>query len=139
MGSTLAYSIFFTLVAFPGADVAGVLLLTIFLNMYAALTNPFYNNPGIVDWLGIGPQIRSGMWITVLALLNGAVFLWVFAQLRSRARMGLAESLEDERELAAAEDEGFGLDGPRHGGDLQHLGGLVVGRGAEHPNPGDLR
>ena len=33
VGSTLAYSIFFTLVAFPGADVAGVLILTVILNV----------------------------------------------------------------------------------------------------------
>jgi amino acid transporter len=33
VGSTLAYSIFFTLVAFPGADVAGVLLLTVIINI----------------------------------------------------------------------------------------------------------
>ena len=35
------------------------LTVTVFLNMYAALTNPFYNNPGISDWLGIGPTIRG--------------------------------------------------------------------------------
>ena len=33
VGSTLAYSIFFTLVAFPGADVPSVLLLTVILNV----------------------------------------------------------------------------------------------------------
>jgi basic amino acid/polyamine antiporter, APA family len=33
VGSTLAYSIFFTLVAFPGADVASVLALTVVLNV----------------------------------------------------------------------------------------------------------
>src|ERR1700730_13491892 len=33
VGSTLAYSIFFTLVAFPGADVASVLALTVILNI----------------------------------------------------------------------------------------------------------
>ncbi len=32
-----------------------VFSVTVLLNMYAALTNPFYNNPGVSDWLGIGP------------------------------------------------------------------------------------
>ncbi len=33
VGSTIAYSIFFTLVAFPGADVAGVLGITLIINI----------------------------------------------------------------------------------------------------------
>jgi len=33
IGSTLAWSIFFTLVAFPGADPVGVLLITLVLNI----------------------------------------------------------------------------------------------------------
>ena len=40
------------------------LTVTVFLNMYAALTNPFYNNPGISDWLGIGPTIRGEWGVT---------------------------------------------------------------------------
>ncbi len=36
-----------------------VFSVTVFLNMYAALTNPFYKNPGISDWLGIGTAVRS--------------------------------------------------------------------------------
>ena len=33
VGSTIAYSIFFTLAAFPGADVIGVLALSVLLNI----------------------------------------------------------------------------------------------------------
>ena len=77
-----------------------VLTLTIFLNMYAELTNPFYNNPGIVDWLGISAQIRSFEGIALIALLN-----------RRRLRVGVdpasgarRERLGEEFELAS-EDE----------------------------------
>jgi basic amino acid/polyamine antiporter, APA family len=33
IGSTIAYSIFFTLVAFPGASPSGVLLITLIINI----------------------------------------------------------------------------------------------------------
>lgn len=33
IGSTIAYSIFFTLVAFPGASTSGVLLITLIINI----------------------------------------------------------------------------------------------------------
>ncbi len=81
------------------------LTVTVFLNMYAVLTNPFYENPGISDWLGIGPLIRSESSIAVIALINGAVFLWACAQLRAGARNGLAEDLAGEAACARAEDE----------------------------------
>ena len=51
-----------------------VLTVTIFLNMYVALTNPFYANPGIKDWLGIGNLVRSEPIIAVIALVNGIAF-----------------------------------------------------------------
>jgi hypothetical protein len=67
-----------------------VLSITVFLNMYWALTLPFYANPGISDWLGIESAIGSEAGIAVLALLNGAVFVWSVSQLRVRARDRLA-------------------------------------------------
>ncbi len=82
-----------------------VLSVTILLNMYAVLTNPFYANPGISDWLGIGPLIRSEPGVAVIALINGAVFLWAFAQLRAGARNSLAKGLATEEARALAEDE----------------------------------
>ena len=82
-----------------------VLTVTVFLNMYAVLTNPFYKNPGIVDWLGIGSIIRSEPAIAVMALVNGVAFLWAFAQLRGGARKTLADDLAGETASALAEGE----------------------------------
>jgi high-affinity iron transporter len=77
-----------------------VLAVTIFLNMYVALTNPFYANPGIKDWLGIGNLVRSEPIIAVIALVNGIAFVWTLAQLRPRAR----DRLEDELAEASTDD-----------------------------------
>ena len=71
-----------------------VFSVTVLLNMYAALTNPFYDNPGISDWLGIGPGLRTALPIAVIAIVNGVVFLWALAQLRRSARERLADELE---------------------------------------------
>ena len=54
-----ALAIMLAAVAWRWRVAYAVLTVTVFLNMYAALTNPFYKNPGIVDWLGIGPTLRS--------------------------------------------------------------------------------
>ncbi len=80
-----------------------VFSVTVLLNMYAALTNPFYNNPGISDWLGIGPGLRTELPISVIAIVNAAVFLWAFAQLRPLARFRLEDELAD----ASEEPEGL--------------------------------
>ena len=69
------------------------LTVTVFLNMYAALTNPFYDNPGISDWLGIGPTLRGEWGVAFIAVANGAIFLWALAQLRPSALARLAEEL----------------------------------------------
>jgi len=82
-----------------------VLSVTVFLNMYAALTNPFYQNPKIVDWLGIGTVIRgSESIIAILAVANGLAFIWTFTQLRGRAHRRLTEELA----LASLEDPDSG-------------------------------
>jgi Gpi18-like mannosyltransferase/predicted membrane-bound dolichyl-phosphate-mannose-protein mannosyltransferase len=70
-----------------------LLSITVFANMYAALTETRFNNPGISDWLGLGPAVRSEPWIVVLALVNGLVFLWALAQVRARALERLAEEV----------------------------------------------
>ena len=81
-----------------------VLSVTVFLNMYAALTNPFYDNPKIQDWLGIGTVIRgSEPLIAVLAIVNGIAFLWVLAQLRGVAHRRLTSELAAASELPAAD------------------------------------
>ena len=87
-----------------------VLSITIFANMYAALTEPRFNNPGIRDWLGIGDFVRSEPGIVIVALVNGAIFLWMLAQLRGGARAGLVDDLASEQARALAEDEALEAD-----------------------------
>jgi Gpi18-like mannosyltransferase len=76
-----------------------VLSLTTFLNMYVVLTTLYPDNPGIRDWLGIGPTMRGQTAITIIALTTLAAALWTFVQLRSGADRGL------RRELAASEPD----------------------------------
>ena len=89
-----------------------VFSVTVLLNMYAALTNPFYDNPGISDWLGIGPALRTALPIAMIAIVNAVVFLWAVAQLRPLARDRLADELEDASEFA---DTGDDMDAEREG------------------------
>jgi predicted membrane-bound dolichyl-phosphate-mannose-protein mannosyltransferase len=56
-----------------------------FLNMYVVLTTIYADNPGIVDWLGIGSAIRSATGVTTIALVNVGVAIWAFLQLRPGA------------------------------------------------------
>src|SRR6476659_10890376 len=86
------------------------LSVTVFLNMYAALTNPFYDNPGINDWLGIGPAIRGEWGVTFLAVANGAIFLWALAQVRPSALGRLTGEVDAERELVDVEEWEFDAD-----------------------------
>ena len=67
-----------------------------FANMYVVLTTIYPDNPGVDDWLGIGPTIRSTAGVTVIALAHLLAFVWALAQLRPGARAAL------EREVRAA-------------------------------------
>ncbi len=69
-----------------------------FANMYVVLTTIYPGNPGVADWLGIGPAIRSPMGVTVVAVVHLAAFLWALVQLRAPARTTLAA------EVAASAD-----------------------------------
>ncbi len=69
-----------------------------FLNMYVVLTTLYPDNPSVRDWLGIGAQIRSQQGVILIALMNTAVFVWAFAQLRPGARRTLEAELEHGRE-----------------------------------------
>ena len=80
------------------------LTATVFLNMYAVLTNPFYNNPGVTDWLGIGEGLRSFEGVAVISVINGLVFVWALTELRAGARQRLAWELDDEVDRAEIED-----------------------------------
>src|SRR5207244_3819255 len=70
-----------------------VLSLTTFLNMYVVLTTLYPDNPGISDWLGIGPGLRGTTGVQVIALVALAASLWAFAQLRPGAVRALARGL----------------------------------------------
>ena len=68
-----------------------------FANLYVVLTTLYPNNPGISDWLGIGPGIRSTTTVIVIALVNLAGFLWICTELRGRAQRRLLEDIERSR------------------------------------------
>jgi len=70
-----------------------------FLNLYVVLTTLYPDNPGVADWLGIGPAIRSPAGVVAIALTHLAVFGWMFLQLRRPA----IEELESEVEAAGLE------------------------------------
>jgi hypothetical protein len=76
------------------------LALANFANLYAILTTPFYNNPGISDWLGLSDAIRSQPGVTIAALTHLAVGLWALTELRRGAQLRLdaqteADALDD--------------------------------------------
>ena len=74
------------------------LALANFANLYAVLTTPFYNNPGISDWLGVGDAIRSQAGVTIAALTHLLVGIWALTELRRGAQVRLdAESEADAR------------------------------------------
>ena len=106
-----ALAIMLAAVAWRWRVAYAVLTVTVFLNMYAVLTNPFYKNPGIHDWLGMGPALRSEAGVALIALLNGAIFVWALAQFRTKARARLADELAVEavRALEGPPPEGLGL------------------------------
>ena len=80
-----------------------VFAVTTFLNMYVVLTTlyAYVGNPGIVDWLGIGPMIRTREWVSVIAIANLVAALWVFAQLREGALETLRRELSGTRLVPA--------------------------------------
>ena len=80
------------------------LALANFANLYAVLTTPFYNNPGISDWLGVGDAIRSQAGVTIAALTHLAVGLWALTELRRGAQVRLdaeteADALDDKEPI----------------------------------------
>ena len=76
-----------------------------FGNMYVVLTT-IYPGHHISDWLGIGPDLRTTFWVSLMALAQLAVFAWAAVQLRDRARRRLADDLVDAGDLDADEDVG---------------------------------
>ncbi len=79
-----------------------------FLNMYVVLTTIYPDNPGVSDWLGIGPAIRSYWGVAFVAALHTGAFAWGLLQLRGRARRSLAQELVD----GSQEPDGRAADEP---------------------------
>ncbi len=94
------------------------LALANFANLYAVLTTPFYNNPGISDWLGVGDAIRSQAGVTIAALVHLLVGIWALTELRPGAQRRLdaeseADALAGEPEPAGADLRPIGAPAPR--------------------------
>ena len=64
-----------------------------FANMYAVLTY-LYPNPGIRDWLALGPALTSFAGVAIAAIGQTVVFAWAFAQLRDDRLDELAEEID---------------------------------------------
>jgi APA family basic amino acid/polyamine antiporter len=88
IGSTIAYSIFFTMVAFPGADVAGVLLITALINipvliMFALLASSMPRVGGDYVWVSrvLSPPLAliSNLCMIMGGLLGAAYFAKFFS------------------------------------------------------------
>ena len=65
-------------------------------NMYFVLTTLYPSNPGIDDWLGIGPALGSWAGVAIAAVVQVAVFAFALSELRASASARLA------REIAAS-------------------------------------
>lgn len=65
-------------------------------NLYFVLTTLYPDNPGIDDWLGIGPTLGSWPVVAIAALVQVAVLLFALSELRASANHRLA------REIAAS-------------------------------------
>jgi hypothetical protein len=85
--------------------------LATFANMYAVLAYLYPDNPGITDWLGIGPILTSFWGVAVAGAAQAAVFVWAFFQLREGAVEGIAESVD------ASWRDSFDADGGRWRGE----------------------
>ena len=121
-----------------------VLAVANFVNLYAVLTNAFYNNPGISDWLGISDAVRSQTGVTIAVLAHLAVGLWALTELRRGAQVRLdAETEADALEagppdLEADPDDDDLLEGGAGSLPAPALAGsaaLIAGAWTP-PNPG---
>jgi APA family basic amino acid/polyamine antiporter len=88
IGSTIAYSIFFTMVNFPGADVAGVLIITALINipvliMFALLASSMPRVGGDYVWVSrvLSPPLAliSNLCMIMGGLLGAAYFAKFFS------------------------------------------------------------
>lgn len=70
-----------------------VLSVASFANLYVVLTTLYPDNPGIEDWLGIGPDIRAPLTVSIIAVVHLAGFVWVALQLRDSQLARLADEV----------------------------------------------
>jgi Gpi18-like mannosyltransferase len=56
-----------------------------FANMYVVLVNYYPINPGVSDWLGVGPTLASWSGVAIAAVTQTVIFGWTFLQLRGEA------------------------------------------------------
>lgn len=68
-----------------------------FANMYVVLTTLYPDNPGVRDWLGAGPAIRSWAGVAVIAISQLVVLVWAATELRRGALDRLAREVSDWR------------------------------------------
>ncbi len=110
-----------------------VLAVASFANLYAVLLIPYFQNPGIKDWLGVADAIRSPLGVTLVVVGHVAVFAWVLSELRPAAVRRLdTEALTDERWEALEE---AGALEPDDGDPDAAIGATVMGAAA--PNAPD--
>ncbi len=84
-------------------------------NMYAVLTTLYTNNPGIKDWLGIGPVLTSFAGVAVASISQIVVFAWAFAQLRDDRLDDLAEEIDPgPHDIAPIGNAGAAAPPPTH-------------------------
>ena len=85
--------------------VAYVLLsLANFANLYAVLLIPYFQNPGIKDWLGMADAIRSPVGVATVAAIHFAAFVFAVTELRPAALRRLDREAIDAALWEADED-----------------------------------
>jgi 4-amino-4-deoxy-L-arabinose transferase-like glycosyltransferase len=84
-----------------------VLSLASFANLYAILLTPYFKNPGIKDWLGLGDAIRSPLGVTLVVAAHVAVFAWIVSELRPKAVRRLDVEALTDASWERAEDAGL--------------------------------
>ena len=120
-----------------------VLALASFANLYGVLLTPYFRNPGIKDWLGMGDAIRSSGGVTLIVVVIVAGFVWAISELRPRAirrldREALADAhwerleesgaLEREAPLASAAAPPGSVAGPSVAGAYVAGEAVVAGK-----------
>jgi len=142
LGAILAATSRRWLVAFIALSLAN------FANLYAVLLTPYFENPGIKDWLGMAGAIRSSLGITVIAVIGLAVGIWAFSELRPGAiarlnREAFGEALwERVDSLDLGADLGpaaAGAGGPRPADATLGAAAVTWSPAAARPPPGTLR